>query len=133
MEAADLMIGDLVCVTKNFTQKYHKIRALSNDEEDVLKGTYINDYGVECNSIFSRNDIQPIPLTTEILEKNGFVKESERCWVLGDEYSGDEVLVLYEVANGFAIPTPGLTIGFQNVHELQHLFKLCGITKEIEL
>jgi len=27
--------------------------------------------------------------------------------------------------------TEGMTIGLQNVHELQHLFKLCGITREI--
>lgn len=45
MKAKDLMIGDWVCVTKNFAQKYHQIRALSNDEEDVLKGIYINNYG----------------------------------------------------------------------------------------
>jgi len=53
--------------------------------------------------------------------------------VLSDEYTEDGVLVLYEVANAFAMTTEGMTIGLQNVHELQHLFRLCGITKEIEL
>lgn len=83
--------------------------------------------------IIGFEELEPIPLTPEILEKNGFVEKSERRWVLSDEYTGDEVLVLLEVAIGFAMATAGLAIGFQNVHELQHLFKLCGIDKEIEL
>ena len=77
------------------------------------------------------NEVQPIPLTQEILKKNGFKEDGKRHWTLSDEYTGDDVIGLYEVANGFTMPTSGLTIGLQSVHELQHLFRLCGITREI--
>lgn len=79
------------------------------------------------------DEVQPIPLTPEILEKNGFIEDGKRHWTLSDEYTGDDVIGLYEVANGFAMLTSGLTIGLQSVHELQHLFRLCGIEKEIVL
>ena len=131
------MIGDWVCVTKNFTQKYHQIRALSNDEEDVLKGTYINDYGVECHSIFSMNDTQPIPLTPEILEKNG-IKRDTNGRMFGEYFDEDK--------NGFleiSVDCEGIwwsinyeeyhILRFKYVHELQHALRLCGIDKEIKL
>ena len=131
------MIGDWVCVTKNFTQKYHQIRALSNDEEDVWKGTYINNYGVECHSIFSRNDTQPILLTPEILEKNG-IKRDTNGRIFGEYFDEDK--------NGFleiSVNCEGIwwsinydeyhILRFKYVHELQHALKLCGIEKEIEL
>ena len=112
MKIDELMVGDWVQVPSELN-RYKRIRSTFDMDITLL--------------------YEPIPLTTEILEKYGFVEKSERRWVLSDEYTGDEVLVLYEVANGFAMPTEGMTIGFQNVHELQHLFKLCGIDKEIEL
>ena len=123
MEAKDLMIGDYVYNHRNWECPIVEIH---KDSAVVIA----KHYGEEE---FLLSDLKPIPLTTEILEKNGFVEKSERRWVLSDEYTGDEVLVLYEVAIGFAMPTLGLAIGLQNVHELQHLFKLCGIDKEIEL
>lgn len=145
MKANELMIGDWVCVTKNFTQKYHRIRALSNDKEDVLKGTYINNYGVECNSIFSRNDIEPIPLTPEILEKNGFKKCARNEWSVfkyeDDDYtkkalyqvlwSSDELYL--EIASYTSRTGEFNRLGVEFVHELQHALRLCGIEKTIEL
>ena len=112
MKINELMIRDLVQVPSELN-RYKKIRSTFDMDSAVL--------------------YKPIPLTTEILEKYGFVEKSERRWVLSDEYTGDNVIVLYEAANSFAMTTEGMTIGFQNVHELQHLFRLCGITKEIEL
>lgn len=128
MEAKDLMIGDWVCVTKNFAQKYHRIRVLSNDEEDVLKGTYINDYGVECNSIFSLNDIEPIPLTPEILEKNGFKCDAHPKYIC-DSYFIDGISLLDFRGGYFKY----VAITLEYVHQLQHLLKLRNIDKEIEL
>lgn len=128
MEVKDLMIGDWVC-TKKWRENPYRLTRINS------YGKYY--YGVTANDSqvgpFFIEEIEPIPLTTEILKKYGFVEKSERRWVLSDEYTGDEVLVLLEVAIGFAMTTEGMTIGFQNVHELQHLFRLCGITKEIEL
>lgn len=135
METKELMIGDWVCVTKNFTQKYHKIRALSNDEGSVLRGMYVNEYGVKNHSIFSPNDIEPIPLTAEILEKNGFKLNPQGSYSIGCNISIDMLDGHYNAnmnTNNPQIPSFLYMVG-KYVHELQHALKLCKIKKEIIL
>ena len=81
--------------------------------------------------------LEPIPLTPEILEKNGFEKDDggEECWgcdagwVIPGEYDecGKEKSWQVEILgepNSFTG-----TIHF--VHDLQHALRLCGIEKEI--
>lgn len=130
MEARKLMIGDLV------KQKYSGLVL----KVCAIKPQYIRaeDEGGE----FREDTIEPIPLTEEILEKNGFEDigdgtyqlEEKPCWFWVDffkhtygceydtstyEYEDDEHrLKLY---------------GIPSVHELQHALRLCGIEKEIEL
>ena len=142
MKAKELMIGDWVCVTKNFTQKYHKIRALSNDEGSVLRGIYVNEYGVKNHSIFSPNDTEPIPLTPEILEKNGFENigddtyqlEEKPCWFWVDFFNHQYGCEYDTSTNEYEDDEHRLKLyGIPSVHELQHALRLCGIEKEIEL
>ena len=132
MEANDLMIGDWVYRIdfKNpVPSKIIGIEVVNYDKmEYVVDVLNKNGYNVQLYL----NEIKPIPLTAEILKKSGFIKDNN-CWVLCDKYTGDEIIALFEVAKGFAMPTSGLPIGFQEVHELQHLFRLYGIDKEIEL
>lgn len=118
MKANELMIGDWV-YRPDCYDKVKEIRQNGIIGLDSLRG------------LIGFSELKPIPLTQEILEKYGFVEKSERCWVLSDEYTGNEVLVLYEVANAFAMFTSGLAIGFQNVHELQHVLKLHGIEEKL--
>ena len=142
MKAKELMIGDWVCVTKNFTQKYHKIRALSNDEGSVLRGIYVNEYGVKNHSIFSPNDTEPIPLTPEILEKNGFENigddtyqlEEKPCWFWVDFFNHQYGCEYDTSTHEYEDDEHRLKLyGIPSVHELQHALRLCGIEKEIEL
>ena len=88
------------------------------------------------NDIYPYDDIQPIPLTPEILEENGFVK-SERfeVWkIISDEYElritpwRFAAIFLDEDGSDkeeFSAPRP------KYVHELQHVLRLYGIEKEI--
>ena len=80
--------------------------------------------------------VEPIPLTTEILEKNGFVKDEKDdnmyYWnwgVIDDCISYDKetskVRIFY--VSGLAFVKIVLY-----VHELQHALRLCEIQKEIE-
>ena len=142
MKAKELMIGDWVCVTKNFTKKYHKIRALSNDEGSVLRGIYVNEYGVKNHSIFSPNDTEPIPLTPEILEKNGFENigddtyqlEEKPCWFWVDFFNHQYGCEYDTSTHEYEDDEHRLKLyGIPSVHELQHALRLCGIEKEIEL
>lgn len=78
------------------------------------------------------NEIQPIPLTPEILEKNEFFKS----------YDDDGIHYKYTLISdgiGFSLKYVRSVfqwlgpLDFKYVHELQHALKLCGIKKEIEL
>lgn len=142
MKANELMIGDWVCVTKNFTQKYHKIRALSNDEGAVFRGIYVNEYGVKNPSIFSPNDTEPIPLTQEILENNGFENigddtyqlEEKPCWFWVDFFNHQYGCEFDTSTHEYEDDEHRLKLyGIPSVHELQHALRLCGIEKEIVL
>lgn len=74
----------------------------------------------------------PIPLTTDILEKNGFRKELDDDGVHfsytlitdGISFSLKYALSVFQWLG---------PLDFKYVHELQHALKLCEIKKEIEL
>ena len=97
-----------------------------------------------------KRSLQPIPLTAEILEKNGFVHRQSVTW--GDIFTytyaiiqKDKVLQYeqhfnlsphpYDGSGFYWIPemsaVSALLVVY--VHELQHLLRLCGIDKEINL
>ena len=123
MKAEELMVGDYVHVKPSGML----IRVAAVHHKKVAYHACVSKLA------WVRGDLlESIPLTTEILEKNGFIKENG-YWVLRDKHTGDKIISLFEVAKGFAMSTSGLTIGFQEVHKFQHLLKLCGIEKTIEL
>lgn len=88
------------------------------------------------------DDIRPIPLTPEILKKNGFEDIGDETWQLEEkpywfwvdflnhQYGCEFDTSTYENEDDehrlklYGIPA---------VHELQHAMKLCGIEKQIEL
>lgn len=83
------------------------------------------------------DELEPIPLTAEILEKNGFVKYGYyEVWkkICDDcelRVAPWRFSVIF-LGNGadqeeYSAPRPSF------VHELQHALRLCGIEKEIEL
>lgn len=76
-------------------------------------------------------DIEPIPLTPKILEKNGISKTYE-----DDEYAvykgeGFNVTEYYTELWEFEKHRNRLMI--RNVHQLQHALRLAGVGKEIEV
>ena len=146
MKANELMIGDWVRIDEpdKYAGATGQIQSLMYHRED--DAAYFNvfiqgKFGYVSRDVCS-DDIRPIPITAEILEKNGFENigddtyqlEEKPCWFWVDffrhtygceydtstyEYEDDEHrLKLY---------------GIPRVHELQHALRLCGIEKEIEL
>ena len=71
MKAEELMIGDWVMNTHN--QKPEQVR-------EIRERMVMLDY----NDLYDYDEIEPIPLNDEILQKNGFRRVGER-WGLGDE------------------------------------------------
>ena len=88
-------------------------------------------------------DLEPIPLTPEVFEKNGF----EKRWQDIYEYFNDDEnlnITFYPKSSNYTngaydyinIEKGCLTINempIAFVHELQQALRLCGISKEIEL
>jgi len=120
MKAKDLMVGDYVYRPDCYT-KVKEVR-----ENGILELDYLR-------SLIGFNELEPIPLTPDILEKNDFRGDESGRWELLDRFTEDKLIILYEIANGFTLSTEGLDIGIQYVHELQHLFSLFGMDKEIVL
>lgn len=84
--------------------------------------------------------LQPIPLTPEILEKNGFIGDKNVCKTKVRDDSKDELwqceyawyLKNLRIKNHTNSSIARL-YNIMFVHELQHALKLCGINKEIEI
>lgn len=75
--------------------------------------------------------ISPIPLTPEILEKNGVALAEDY-----DEYSALYTCPQFSVikyGDSYTFEVPQARIHVEYAHELQHAIRLAGIEKEIEL
>lgn len=125
MKANELMIGDWVRI-KDLKDPIKRISCIDEylgevdfwDGEKLIGTSIIN--------------VLPIPLTAEILEKNGFTCDADGM------NDSDELTVSIEYGeyqrntdDGFKMLADGKIIKY--VHELQHALRLCGIEKEIEL
>ena len=71
----------------------------------------------------STDDPNPIPLTTEILEKNGWWYEIEDMWL------HDEVDFCIEKWNGKFQCYDINQIKLDSVHRLQQILRLCGLNE----
>ena len=104
---------------------------------------YSDEYGSYEMADF---EMSPIPLTPEILEKNGFEIVSARDDNAGtmEKYFYPRIGYVYRFSNGeWEVDLIGYGRGFSgaakyrgvicSVHELQHALRLCGIEKEIVL
>ena len=133
MKAKELMIGDWV--DRFNTLPYYKVIAVDNTTTEVtISQTGNND---DTKRICWDDKLEPIPLTPEILEKNGFEYKEGETGMYGVEitpcYLRDDVpFEVFCDGEPFAIwfKEP---INIKYVHQLQNALRLCGIEKEITL
>lgn len=138
MKPKELMIGDWVM----YEGHPYQIRRIYGEDRDG------NDYPAVCigkpNSIgliVEGNEISPIPITPEILEKNGFEKNGSYYILNECIEDGEDVIEHYEIIyhnDGFCsvqniVTEDEISFYCPNVHKLQQAMRLCGISKEIEL
>ncbi len=127
MNAEELMIGDWVYCTN--TCKNAKVVGIykPNDNYRII---VISEDDIEL--AFCEKNIQPIPLTAEILEKNGFVISNEEPVI--DEIGVSIIYGRYKRIDEDQCTNYGDGLyPIKYVHELQHALRLCGIKKEITL
>lgn len=118
LHAKDLMVGDYVQFPA--TNHIFKVQTISGGEQDTLH--YVTAKSDNGNFL-SRCDWDGVPLTPEILEKN---------------FPDTEILVWYGNKDKWHIECPAfedlqVEIEIKYVHQLQHILRLCGFEKEIEL
>lgn len=124
LKISDLSIGDYVC----YCDRVYKVYSI---EESGLVSANNNSYS--CPHIMKHIDyIDPIPITAEILEKNGIHRTYE-----DDAYAiftADGLWVVKYSDGDWELSTPPVCcIGIKYVHQLQHALRLVGVDKEINL
>ena len=122
IKISDLSIGDWVRVINQF---YAQIDGYHRESGSLSLKTR------QGNLVHYRlEDIHPIPLTPEILEKNGF---EENC---GRWYNSEARMELEQYKDGWCrtINCGEYSVYFiKYVHQLQHALRLAGVEKEIDL
>lgn len=134
MKASDLQLGDWV---QGYLQDtYAKIYGIFNEVRLAIttKDTKYVELSVE--------DLQPIPITPEILKQNGFgYIEHDKLGNLSHYYLGErwycknmDLHIGTDNKGNYWLNYPWYNIhGLCYVHELQHALRMCHIIMEIEL
>lgn len=122
MKANELMIGDWVRLT--LTPNPTTVTAING-----------NSIGTKAVHPLRYDEIEPIPMSPEILEQNGFEKKGHRYGIYEDyfdfemyEYNDGTWLVSYHCCE---LSLPDEQVLLFHVHQLQHFMRHCGIEKEI--
>lgn len=132
MKATDLMLNDLVLYRGDVAKV---IAITANGEVSLLV-----DGHIVARFVYAE-ELSPITLTPEILEKNGFVKVIDRFIKDTEEWElcCDKIRITINPFTGYTLAykeewLPVLNnLYFKCVHDLQHALKICGIEKEIIL
>ena len=124
MNATELMIGDWV----NFIYKEgcSSVKIVAIDSERKFRDKegsvrcLVDDEGATCG--YWAEQLNPIPLTTEILEKNGF-RYDDSPFTQG--WCGYGLLIY----NGRVTAGQNVSMICQYAHQLQHILRLCGMNE----
>lgn len=125
MKAEELMIGDWV--KRKDDNKPCKVDGIISTDDACLLSTTNDNLGFDYM-------FDPIPLTEEILKKNGgIISDTLAKFDIGNYY------IIFEYDGFLTICEDNYNerkisyINCDYVHQLQHALRLCGINKEIVL
>lgn len=145
MKIEELMVGDLVIYLNGETPVYVIVRKINGNDGIVCLR---QSDGHVFNTMI--DFLLPIPLTHEILEKNGFEKcqsltfwdeyqmclnedaEKERWIFIQYHHKSDYIKMMYIAPSGHD-DSMTLVLNHCYTHQLQHAFNLCRIDKQITL
>lgn len=122
IKAEDLRIGDIVRYEKNIitVQAVH-----TNYEEGFINDKY--NVGYNCH------DLDPIPLTPELLEKNGWERDKLVSYIYGHDAHNIEVICTPN-SEWMCVTFKGDTIHrIKYVHELQHILWALGLDANLKI
>ena len=143
MKPNELMIGDWVLMDMNYSEEDPMHTSTNYQSYQIKNGEDIS-LACETNCIGDAGVYQPIPITPEILKKNGFKLNYDGWLWCGDKepqnyvfvyvfvqfrHNGEVRLVEINHVNEASVSFRNI----QNIHELQHVLRLCKIDKLITI
>ena len=139
IKISELSIGDWVMnLYANKPSRVIGLRTMYRDTYEIIAVSDDTQYMlIEDKEL---HNFEPIPLTPEILEKNGFVKknyDNGKMWdwwcdnVLVRKFADEDIYRFIVVFNSNHYTTM-MVVG-KHTHELQHALRLAGVEKEIEV
>jgi hypothetical protein len=124
LKISDLSVGDWVRWT--VYNKTYDIR-VTQITDTLIDGIHDDiEYGMLLNQI------SPIPITAEMLEKNGFecIEEDADAAM----YGSPECSIFHTKGTlRYRLDTPQASVVCWNIHDLQHALRLAGVDQEINL
>ncbi len=140
MTSKDLMIGDWVLI--NSTPR--KIQAVDGVDDEIMADDEL--YTIIEDRYHSEDRVDGVPITPEILEKNGFIltevgdngiatprKNINRYEKHECKTKWRDIIMWYDrITKKWCLHGIN-SIQLNYIHELQHALRLCGIEKEIKL
>ena len=140
MIAEELQIGDYIQNPLGLVGQVQSIKYMPKDHGDEYGDYYLVTLAFgESDQTFNINDAQPIPLTPEILEKN--TSESNKNVFGGMNYALNADYFIENRGDRFCFSrrmaghkySTFWVCDIHYVHDLQHLIKLVGIDKKIQI
>ncbi len=124
LKISDLSVGDWVKAS-GVAKRVHSI--------EFQNGAYFvnfSDPDTNSGDYLHAPFIEPIPITPEILETNGWERNDED---LDMEYYGDPTSGIAHTKGTFhyRVESPEVSVVCYFVHQLQHALRLAGVDKEI--
>lgn len=144
MDYTDLMVGDWVRFRNDYPQK--ELQGKIANVRGINGRVDVRTLGGEYLDSEHPNWLEPIRITQEILEKSGFEKQGDLYQYhinAGNGYTRIDIIDLQDGLWSYDIDVYDKFADahkihndddcFLKLHQLQHLLRLCGIKKEIEL
>lgn len=131
IKTSELMLGDLVLLAD---RQIAKVVSLYKNHKGSGGEIIVESDLKIFNSLVRDEDINPIPLTEEILLKNGFritgsfIELVEYAW----NDVNDEICIFYNRESNdpyFYVEIANVEVKIRYLHELQHLLRMCGFNK----
>lgn len=131
MKLQELSIG-------NWVYNKHHGKAIQITPFDFFTHTHRDgeQYLIRNPNLISGKDFEPIPITPEILEENGWVEMGESLYSCSykDAEFGVQLLDMINMDDYWDLSINDLfVIEIKHIHQLQNALTLCGVDKEIKL
>lgn len=127
MDIKQLQIGDWVSINDNDLRVNGNCKVEYVEKSDEEYGVVVSDRQL----VFFNDCVEPIPITAEILEKNGYAIVNSQRYELGEYESEYYVNVNHKkhIAHINGHKNNANLYDCIYVHELQHALRLCGLNE----